>query len=153
VAPSIGRNIRTTKHPKFYFFDAGVYRTLRPAGPLDRPEEIDGCALEGLVAQHLRAWIAYSGETNRLFFWRTPSGTEVDFILYGPEDFWAIEVKNTARIRPRDLRSLRTFREDYPECRPLFLYRGREQFLRDGILCVPCDEFLQQLKPGNKLTS
>ena len=31
-----------TTHPKFYFFDAGVYRTLRPRGPLDSAEEIDG---------------------------------------------------------------------------------------------------------------
>src|SRR5262249_48629755 len=46
-------------HTKLYLFDAGVYRALRPAGPLDRPEEIEGAALEGLVAQHLRAFIAY----------------------------------------------------------------------------------------------
>ena len=42
-------------HDKFFYFDTGVYRSLRPAGPLDRPEEIEGMALEGLVAQHLRA--------------------------------------------------------------------------------------------------
>ena len=42
-------------HPKFFWFDAGVFRALRPAGPLDRPGEIAGAALEGLVAQHLRA--------------------------------------------------------------------------------------------------
>jgi predicted AAA+ superfamily ATPase len=41
-------------HPKFYLFDAGVFRSLRPRGPLDRPEEIDGQALEGLVGQHLK---------------------------------------------------------------------------------------------------
>ena len=39
-------------HPKFYFFDTGVFRSLRPGGPLDRPSEIDGAALEGLVASH-----------------------------------------------------------------------------------------------------
>jgi len=46
-----------TSHPKFYLFDAGVFRALRPRGPLDRPEEIHGAALEGLIAQHLKAWI------------------------------------------------------------------------------------------------
>src|SRR5688572_3393440 len=35
-------------HPKFYFFDAGVFRTSRPVGPLDSPAELDGAALEGL---------------------------------------------------------------------------------------------------------
>jgi predicted AAA+ superfamily ATPase len=42
-------------HQKLYFFDAGVFRSLRPCGPLDAPAEIEGLALEGLVAQHLRA--------------------------------------------------------------------------------------------------
>ena len=37
-----------TTHPKFLFFDVGVFRALRPQGPLDVPEEIDGAALETL---------------------------------------------------------------------------------------------------------
>ncbi|MDP3207938.1 MAG: DUF4143 domain-containing protein [Rhodoglobus sp.] len=44
-------------HPKFHWFDAGVFRSVRPAVPLDAPEGIEGQTLEGLVAQHLRAWI------------------------------------------------------------------------------------------------
>lgn len=132
-------------HPKFYFFDAGVFRSLRSAGPLDRSEEIAGAALEGMVAQHLIAWNAYRGEKNRLFYWRTRAGSEVDFIVYGREVFWAIEVKNTARISDSDLRSLRTFKVDYPECQPIFLYRGQEKLLKNGIHCVPCEQFLKKL--------
>jgi len=45
----------TASHPKLRLFDAGVFRSLRPTGPLDRPQEVEGAALEGLVAQHLRA--------------------------------------------------------------------------------------------------
>lgn len=75
-------------HPKFYLFDTGVFRSLRPKGPLDRPEEIDGAAVEGLVAQHLRAWMAYRGTDAGLFYWRTRSGVEVDFIVYGAAGFW-----------------------------------------------------------------
>ena len=74
-----------TAHPKFFWFDAGVYVAMRPAGPLDRPEEIAGAALEGLVAQHLRAWIDYSEADLSLSFWRTKSGNEVDLVLYGRE--------------------------------------------------------------------
>jgi len=59
---------KLSAHPKFYLFDTGVFRSLRPRGPLDRPEEIDGQALEGLVAQHLRAWIAYSRLNGKCFF-------------------------------------------------------------------------------------
>ena len=143
----------TVAHPKFYMFDAGVYRSLRPSGPLDRPEEIDGAALEGLVAQHLRAWLAYSGRDCEIFYWRTRAGVEVDFVIYGPGGFWAIEVKNTATVRTRDLRSLKSFREDYPEVEALFLYRGDERLRVDGTLCIPVQEFLARLLPGGALSA
>lgn len=138
-------------HPKLYFFDAGVFRSLRPHGPLDRPQEIEGAALEGLVAQHLRAWIAYGGEKEKLFYWRTRSGVEVDLVVYGSSAFTAIEIKNSARIRPQDLRGLRSFQEDYPQSQGLFLYRGGERRKIDRILCLPCAEFLQQLRPNQPL--
>ncbi len=83
----------TVTHEKLYLFDAGVFRSLRPRGPFDRPEEIDGQALEGLVAQHLRAWIAYSRFDVDLVFWRTRAGTEVDFVVYGDTGLQAFEVK------------------------------------------------------------
>lgn len=141
------------QHPKFYFFDTGVFRTLRPTGPLDRPAEIDGPALEGLVAQHIRAWIDYSHSSCKLYYWRTKAGTEVDFVIYGKEGFWAIEVKNTQNIRRNDLRPLKTFHQDYPECNPLFVYRGDEKLLIDNILCVPCETFLKSIKPSQPLTT
>jgi len=138
-------------HPKFYLFDAGVFRSLRPRGPLDRPEEMEGQALEGLVAQHLSGWLAYSPEKSDLYFWRTRSGVEVDFVVYGPQGLWALEVKNTATIRPADLRGLKSFRDEYPEGRSIFLYRGRERILREGILCLPCGDFLSHLLPGKTI--
>jgi predicted AAA+ superfamily ATPase len=138
-------------HPKFYLFDTGVFRSLRPHGPLDRPEEIEGQALEGLVAQHLRAWMAYSKLKRELFFWRTRSGVEVDFVVYGPEGLWAIEVKNTRKIRPDDLRGLRSFREEYPRGKTFLLYRGKDRFVTDGILCAPCKDFLMGLRPDRTL--
>lgn len=48
-----GAKRRLSSHPKFYLFDAGVFRSVRPAGPLDAPQEVEGGALEGLVVQHL----------------------------------------------------------------------------------------------------
>ena len=134
-------------HDKFYFFDAGVYRSLRPQGPLDRSEEIEGAALEGLVAQHLRAWIAARGGEGRLHYWRTRAGSEVDFVVYGPEGFWAWEVKRSARVHARDLRALKAFREDYPEAEVMLLYLGQERLEIDGIRVTPCEQFLRELAP------
>jgi predicted AAA+ superfamily ATPase len=134
-------------HPKFYFFDAGVFRSVRRRGPLDRAEEIEGGALEGLVAQHLRAWIAYSGSEAQLHFWRTQSGAEVDFVLYGPNVFQGIQVQNSTEVRSTDLRSLKTFAGDYPEAEPLVLYRGERWLVVDGIRCVPVEGYLRELRP------
>ena len=132
----------------YFLFDAGVFRSLRPTGPLDRTGEIDGQALEGLVAQHLRA---YSAEDASLFYWRTRAGTEVDFVVYGGTGFHASEVKNAGRVHSADLRALRTFRADYPEADAAVLYRGRDRLRIDGIWCLPGDEFLRQMLPGRGL--
>ncbi|MBN2342859.1 MAG: ATP-binding protein [Deltaproteobacteria bacterium] len=132
---------------KFFFFDCGVYRSIRPKGPLDRPEEIDGISLETLVFQHLSAMADYSNKKQQLFFWRTQTGMEVDFVYYGESTFWAIEVKNAATIRNRDLSSLRAFCKDYPEALPFLLYRGNEDCTISGIRCMPVESFLTSLQP------
>jgi len=137
-----------TNHRKFYFFDCGVFRSLRPAGSLDTHQESAGAALEGLVFQHLQAWIDYSAISLQIHYWRTRSGSEVDFILYGNDGFYAIEVKNGKTIHPQDIRSLHSFHEDYPECTPILLYRGQDILKRENILCIPVDLFLKNLIPG-----
>lgn len=139
-------------HPKFYYFDAGVFRSLRPSGPLDAPEEIEGAALEGLVAQHLSAWCDYSPGGHDLCFWLTRSKVEVDFVIYGETGLYAFEVKNAAKVRPEDVRALASFGEDYPESQRFLIYRGKERLVRDGILCLPCEEFLLSLVPGKAIS-
>jgi uncharacterized protein len=135
-------------HPKFYFFDAGVFRANRPAGPLDVATELEGAALEGLVAQHLRAWCDYSPGQHQLSYWQTRGQVEVDFVVYGESGLYAIEVKNSRSIRPEDLRSLTGFAEDYPQSKRFLVYRGNERLCRNGVLCLPCEEFLLKLWPG-----
>ena len=133
---------RMTVHPKFYLFDAGVYRTIRPAGPLDSPEEIDGAALETLVYQELRAAIAYRSLKLELFFWRTAAGAEVDFVAYGGDGLFAIEVKRSRTVRRADLRGLKQSKIDYPMARCLLLFGGNRREYRDGIELLPVADAL-----------
>ncbi len=134
-------------HPKFYFFDAGVFRANRQAGPLDSASELDGAALEGLVAQHLHAWCDYSKGKHELHYWQTRSQAEVDFVVYGESGLYAVEVKNSKRVQPADLAALKRFAEDYPQSSRYLLYRGDDRIMRDGVLCIPCEDFLLALKP------
>jgi predicted AAA+ superfamily ATPase len=118
---------------------------------LDHFQEIDGAGLEGLVAQHLRVWIAYGNKNCNLSYWRTKSGVEVDFILYGEDTFMVIEVKNSARINRKMINGLTAFKQDYPEAQAFLLYQGSEQRLINNILCLLCEQFLRDLIPGQPI--
>jgi predicted AAA+ superfamily ATPase len=136
---------RMAAHDKFYFFDAGVYRTLRPRGPLDMPEEIEGAALETLFLQELVALNALLEMGYTIHYWRTATGTEVDFILYGARGLLAIEVKRTSRLLPEMLRGLKAFRADYPMARAILIYGGRRELNEAGIRVLPVETALRQL--------
>jgi len=136
---------RIVAHPKFYFFDAGVFQTIRPRGPLDAPGEIAGPALETLVLHQLRALNDYRGLGYSFHYWGTGAGDEVDFVLYGERGLVAIEVKMTQRVRPDDLRGLRRFRDDYPQARAFLIYTGSRRRHDAGIEIVPAEDALRGL--------
>jgi predicted AAA+ superfamily ATPase len=69
--------VKETSHPKFYLFDCGVARAL--AG---------------------RAQVGYAGLGGSLAYYRTPSGTEVDFVWSRGQRAVGIEVKASPRWRP-----------------------------------------------------
>ena len=124
-------------HPKFYYFDVGVYQNLRRTSILDSENEINGAGLEGLVIQHLRAWNDYQNAPYEFYYWRTRHGLEIDFILHGQKKLYAIEVKNAKIIHPKDLTGLKAFCDDYPEATPILLYRGNEMLKKGKIICIP----------------
>jgi predicted AAA+ superfamily ATPase len=128
---------RLVAHPKFYYFDAGVFQTIRPRGPLDAPEQIHGPALETLFLQQARALNDYKDLGYRLHYWRTANGDEVDFVLYGDRGLRAFEVKMAQNVRPDDLRSLLRFRTDFPEAKTHFLYLGKRRWHDRGIEVLP----------------
>ncbi len=137
---------RLAVHPKFYFFDVGVYRTLRPMGPLDAPEEVDGIALETLFLQELIALNSALDFGYRIFYWRTSNGREVDFVLYGPKGLLSFEIKRTSRITSAMLGGLKSFLVDYPMAKAYFVYMGNRRMYEGKIEIVPVLEILKNLK-------
>lgn len=136
---------RMVAHPKFYFFDAGVYQAIRPRGPLDAPEEIQGPALETLFLEQVRALNDYDDLGYRLHYWRTASGDEVDFVLHGERGLRAFEVKRSHTVRQEDLRGLRAFREEFPQAKTVLLHTGTRRDHDRGIDIVPLSECLTSL--------
>lgn len=136
---------------KFYYFDSGVFYSARPHNLYDVENDKEGPALEGLVAQHLKAWTDAQIEKHHLDFWRTSTKLEVDFIVSGKSCFLAIEVKNNKAVHPKDLRTLEIFTQDYPEATPILLYRGKHLYKQKNILCYPIDQYLSKIHPDQPL--
>ena len=140
-----GAKRRLIAHPKFFYFDAGVYQAIRPRGPLDAPEQIHGAALETVFLQQARALNDYLDLGYRLHYWRTATGEEVDFVLYGKRGLRAFEVKMAHRVRPDDLRGLLRFREDFPQAKAHLLYLGNRRWHDRGVDVLPFTDCVTQL--------
>jgi uncharacterized protein len=136
---------KLVQHAKFFYFDVGVFRAIRPVGPLDSPAEIDGPALETLVLQELRAVNDYEEFGYELSFWRTKHGLEVDFVLYGKRGLLAIEVKRSTSVHPQDLRALKEFKKDYPPARCYVFHGGTTPLYFDDIVAIPMTQALTNL--------
>lgn len=136
---------RMVAHEKFYFFDAGVYRSLRPRNYFDNEEEAEGAALETLFLQSVRALNDYLGYDYKIYFWRTSTNVEVDFILYGPKAVHAFEIKRSSTINNKSLRGLRSFAEDYPEAKLYVIFTGVHKEYHGNITAIPFAQALKEL--------
>lgn len=133
-------------HSKFYYFDAGVFRSLRPRGPLDSESEIDGAALETLFMQEIRALNDYYNLGYKIYYWRSAAGLEVDFILYGPKGLLAFEIKRKPSVFKKDLKGLQAFSQDYPEAKPfLFCFVDKKEY-HDNIQVLSIETALKNLR-------
>jgi predicted AAA+ superfamily ATPase len=127
---------RLARHPKFHFFDVGIFRTVRPSGPLDTPEEAEGPAVETLALQNLMAVNDVLDLGYKIHYWRTSAGVEVDFVLYG---------RRGRRLSSGDVAGLRSFQADYPMARCLLVYGGGSRLNVDGVDVIPVNDFLTRL--------
>ena len=131
---------------KFYFFDVGVFRALRPKGPLDSTSDLNGISLETLVLQEILAQNEIRQLDYEVFYWRTRKHIEVDFILYGERGFKAIEVKCQQRIQKKDFIGLLEFKKDYPQSELFFLYTGDKDYIYQDIQLLNVERFLKNIR-------
>ena len=135
----------TTKN-KFYYFDVGVYQTIRPKGPLDSADGVKGAALETLFLQHIRAINHYKHLNYEIFYWRTRAQMEVDFILYGENGLYAFEVKNKRTLQQKDFKGLKLFYKDYPVAKCYVIYTGARAYYENNITVLPIQSALEKLE-------
>lgn len=114
---------RIVQAPRFYYFDVGIANHLLHRKELVRGTVDYGHAFEHLVIQELVAWLHYSHSEEKLSYWRTYTGIEVDAIIGDARV--AIEIKSVEEVLPRHLKGLKAFGEEYPSSRRIVISLDR----------------------------
>ncbi|MBR3647757.1 MAG: ATP-binding protein [Paludibacteraceae bacterium] len=129
--------------PKFYYFDAGIANYLLRRNQLQRGTVEYGQAFEHFVIRELIAYLGYSKSRERLSYWHTYSGSEVDAII---GNRMAIEIKSTDIVKPKHLRGLKAFADEYSGFeRILVSFDPITRTTEDGIRLIPIHDFLKKL--------
>lgn len=136
--------------PKFYFFDVGVAHFINRKTTENLGSDELGKAFEHLVYCELKSFISYSSPSTELFFWRTQTGSEVDFVLKDKrEHLYGIEVKLTKTPNDRDLKGLRALNEEQSLRRKILVCNAeRLRQTDDHCEMMPIMKFVEQLWRG-----
>jgi len=140
-AYSRSRTKRITKLPKLYFIDPAlsIYCSgYHDVDALKGAREL-GSFFETLVCMHLKILCECMIPKGKIFYWRTTTGKEVDFVIEHGRKLLAIEAKFTQNPNVDDITNLLLFIDEYPETvLGLLVHNGpRVQWLHSKVLAVP----------------
>lgn len=132
-------------HSKFYFFDTGVYNTLRSRGSDTQEGEMAGAAMQTLFLQSARAINDYYSLGYTFHFWQTFAGTEVSFVLHGPRGLHAFSLTSSPIETTKLTKPARAFLKDYPDARTYLLYAGKERHISGSHTTLSFIDALKEL--------
>ena len=132
---------RLIKSPKVIWSDPGLVSFL--AGHYDieslRSSREAGGIFESMVYLHLRTLSEILVPKPRIFYWRTTTGKEVDFVLEWGRKLLAVEVKLSTRPKYSDIETLRLFMKEYPETSAgILVHAGDEvKIMDEKVVAIP----------------
>jgi predicted AAA+ superfamily ATPase len=143
--------VKEVASPKFYLFDSGVARAL--AGRLREPlEGVErGILLETWVLHELRAALAFQNLGGQLHYWRTPNGSEVDFVWTRGARAVGLEVKAAAQWRAEFGAPLKALAADRIVQAAFGVYTGTVELMDGPLRVLPWKRFFQELAEGKVL--
>ena len=93
-----------------------------------------------MILLQLRVWSSLQVPKARLYYWRTSTGKEVDFIIEKGHKLLAIEVKASDSVRYDDLDNLKIFIKDNSnlDVKGIVVYAGVEvKRMDEKIVALP----------------
>jgi len=149
--------VREKARPKFYWFDTGVARAAAGLA-YDPPDRLWlSAALETLVYRELRVYNHVCNKHRPIAFYRTPAGTEIDFVIetrkrtaFAPPRVACLEIKLAEKWNRSWERSMRSLHkaEGIEVERMIGVYTGGRAYHYDGLDVWPLEEFLHRLYEG-----
>jgi predicted AAA+ superfamily ATPase len=138
---------RLMKAPKVYWIDPGMASFLsghHDLAGLKTSREAGGI-FETLILLHLQAAIQMLVPRPHLYYWRTQTGKEVDFVVEQGRKAIGLEVKLTSNPGYADVGGLRQFLQDQPEAiAGVLVHTGRDiKRFDDKIIGIPWDIFCE----------
>ena len=138
-------NLDINRRPKFFFFDTGVLNGLLENFNLSSDRK-------GFIFEHLFLnQVMNSAKANDLklniWYFRTRSSLEVDFILEINGVFVAVEIKS-GPVEDKSLKNLLRFKEVFPQVQSLYVVSAVESNLREsrGVTICGLNEFLRDIQ-------
>jgi predicted AAA+ superfamily ATPase len=138
---------KAVSKPKFYFFDVGVSNFLSGRESLAKGTPEYGKALEHFVFTELIAFRDYTERKFELFYWRSTSQFEVDFVIrLKSKKLIGIEVKGSHRIDRDDLKGLKALEDDFKlEKKIIVSIEKNTRLIDDKYLVLPIETFCKNL--------
>ncbi len=126
---------RLVKSPKIYFTDTGLCRSVAGEEGISK-----GKIYETWVFTELLKWKELQTPEPEIYYYRTASGVEVDFIIRHNKFLLPVEAKAGRVVDHRDAKHIEKFMNDYRPNAPvgLIIYSGSEIVeVRKNIYAVP----------------
>lgn len=135
---------------KFYLFDIGVANFLVGRKTVSPKTPEFGPIFEQLIFTELTAYLDYSRKNDRLFYWRSTSQFEVDFLVREDSDSWvAIEAKGNSTPSTKDCKGMLALEEELPLRKKIVVCLVDRPRIMDGeIEILPLRHFLEKLWAG-----
>ena len=144
--PSIRKQER--KSPKYFLFDNGVTRSL--AGVLESDispgTSYYGELFEQFVIQEIHRRLSYLRRTDKLFYYQSESGLEIDLVITKPnKPNTFIEIKSATRIKDSHVKNLNRLAKELPDANYYCLSLDTTKQKIGGALCMHFLEGLTEL--------
>jgi uncharacterized protein len=137
---SLSRRLIETE--KFYLFDIGVTNFIAKRTPKIGTPEF-GKVFEQFILMELKAYQSYRNPEMPIYYWRTSSGLEVDFIC-GEMDL-AIEIKSSKRVHEADTKGLLALKQEQKVKKAIIISFEKERKIIHNLECLYWQDFLNKL--------